>query len=79
MAVNQALRRLFAILAAGAAVFFSNGTRSNRIRYRTTVVSLLLLATSIAHAGEPEDASQALSRQVHAYFVGMGSAASGEW
>jgi hypothetical protein len=43
------------------------------MQYRATVMSLLLLAGSIAHAAEPEGASQALSRQVHAYFVGMGS------
>ncbi len=42
------------------------------MRYRATVMSFLLLAASIAHAAGPEDASQALSRQVHAYFAGMG-------
>ena len=42
------------------------------MRFHIAVISILLLA-SVAHAGQPADATQALSSRVRAYFVDMGS------
>ena len=42
------------------------------MRFHIAVTSILLLA-SVAHAGQPADATQVLSSRVRAYFVDMGS------